>query len=73
MVMACRDLKKAEDAADDIRKEIADLEGVGEIVITRLDLGSLKSVRECAQNLLRTEPRIELLINNAGTVLIHLK
>ncbi|KAJ9586334.1 hypothetical protein L9F63_020042, partial [Diploptera punctata] len=68
VVMACRDLKKAEEAAEDIRKQTSGLEGIGEIVVTRLDLGSLASVRECAKHLLRTEPKINLLINNAGVM-----
>lgn len=32
----------------------------------QLDLGSLKSVRSFAENFLRAEPRLDLLINNAG-------
>lgn len=32
----------------------------------QLDLGSLKSVRSFAETFLRTEPRLDLLINNAG-------
>ena len=66
--MACRDVQKAETAAEDIRKKTEGMEGVGQVVVTRLDLASLASVRECAQHLLRTEPRINLLINNAGKV-----
>nr|XP_046172004.1 dehydrogenase/reductase SDR family member 13-like isoform X1 [Oncorhynchus gorbuscha]XP_046172005.1 dehydrogenase/reductase SDR family member 13-like isoform X1 [Oncorhynchus gorbuscha] len=32
----------------------------------QLDLGSLKSVRSFAETFLKTEPRLDLLINNAG-------
>ena len=32
----------------------------------QLDLGSLKSVRAFAETFLETEPRLDLLINNAG-------
>lgn len=31
-----------------------------------LDLGSLKSVRSFAENFLKSEPRLDILINNAG-------
>ena len=36
------------------------------VVVEKLDLASLKSVRECAQKLLDTEDKIDILINNAG-------
>ncbi len=36
------------------------------VVVEKLDLSSLKSVRECAQKLLDTEDKIDILINNAG-------
>ena len=31
-----------------------------------LDLGSLQSVRECAEYLIKNEEKIDVLINNAG-------
>ncbi|KAJ9586335.1 hypothetical protein L9F63_020043, partial [Diploptera punctata] len=68
VIMACRDLQKAEAAAEDIRKKTKGMTGIGEVVVAKLDLASLASVRECAQHLLRTEPRINLLINNAGVM-----
>ena len=34
--------------------------------VEKLDLASLKSVRECAQRLLDKEDKIDILINNAG-------
>ena len=34
--------------------------------VEKLDLASLKSVRECAQRLLDSEDKIDILINNAG-------
>jgi NAD(P)-dependent dehydrogenase (short-subunit alcohol dehydrogenase family) len=64
--MACRDLKRANDAADDIRRQTSGIEGVGEVLVVHLDLASFASVRECAQRLLRTEKHIHLLVNNAG-------
>ena len=32
----------------------------------QLDLASLQSVRRFAENFLKTEPRLDILINNAG-------
>lgn len=34
-----------------------------------MDLSSLTSVKNCAQHLLKTEPAIHILINNAGVFL----
>ncbi|XP_063242453.1 retinol dehydrogenase 12-like [Bacillus rossius redtenbacheri] len=68
VIMACRDLQKAELAAEDIRALTKDVEGAGRVVVMRLDLASLASVRECARRLLETEQRIHLLINNAGVM-----
>jgi short-subunit dehydrogenase len=36
------------------------------LVVVKLDLASLASVRQCAQDLLRTETQIHILVNNAG-------
>ncbi|GFG29723.1 hypothetical protein Cfor_03308 [Coptotermes formosanus] len=69
VILACRDLKRAQDAADDIRRKTSGTEGAGEVLTVHLDLSSLDSVRECAQTLLRTEKYINILINNAGVCL----
>lgn len=37
-----------------------------QVVFMQCDLGSLKSVRSFAENFLKTESRLDLLINNAG-------
>ena len=36
------------------------------VVVEKLDLASLQSVRQCAQKLIDTEDKIDILINNAG-------
>lgn len=64
--MACRDLQKAEKAAAEVRLATAGVEGAGSVLVHRLDLASLASVRDCAQNILTSEPQIHILVNNAG-------
>lgn len=41
----------------------------GEFAVYCLDLCSLKSVKECARNLLKNESAIHILINNAGVMM----
>lgn len=40
--------------------------GNNQVVFMQLDLASLKSVRSFAETFLKTEPRLDILINNAG-------
>lgn len=37
-----------------------------QVVFMQLDLGNLKSVRSFAENFLKAESRLDILINNAG-------
>ncbi|KAF6205919.1 hypothetical protein GE061_020095 [Apolygus lucorum] len=69
VIMACRNVQKAEEAARDIHKSLDQVEGRGEVVIFKLDLSSLDSVRKCAADIIKSERRIHLLINNAGVML----
>ncbi|XP_028820481.1 retinol dehydrogenase 12-like [Denticeps clupeoides] len=64
VILACRDQKRAEAAVSDIRRE----SGSSEVVYMHLDLASLQSVRSFAETFLKTEPRLDILINNAGLV-----
>jgi NAD(P)-dependent dehydrogenase (short-subunit alcohol dehydrogenase family) len=65
VVLACRDMGKAQEAASRIRAAVA-----GAAVTTvRLDLGSLASVRAAAAELCSEHPRIDLLVNNAGVMM----
>lgn len=64
VVMGCRNQSTAEAAILEIQQET----GNSDVVYRHLDLASLKSVRAFAENLLKTEPRIDFLINNAGLV-----
>ncbi|XP_022107016.1 uncharacterized protein LOC110988085 [Acanthaster planci] len=62
VIMACRSLEKGNQAAKDIRRRVRD----GTLVVRQLDLASLKSVRMFCKAFLATEPRLDVLINNAG-------
>ncbi|XP_053399651.1 retinol dehydrogenase 13-like [Mercenaria mercenaria] len=64
VLLACRDITKAERAAEDIRKTT----GNKNVVVYILDLASLKSVRQCANEVIRKETRVDVLINNAGVM-----
>ncbi|OQR69803.1 retinol dehydrogenase 11-like [Tropilaelaps mercedesae] len=63
VIIACRNVQKAEDAA----KEIAAQTGRS-VVVKKLDLCSLKSIKDFADDINRTEERLDVLINNAGIV-----
>ncbi|XP_072536148.1 retinol dehydrogenase 13 [Salminus brasiliensis] len=65
VVMACRDLTRAEAAAEEIRRAT----GNGNVVTRHLNLASLYSVREFAKEFLATEERLDILINNAGVMM----
>ncbi|CAN7940586.1 unnamed protein product [Ixodes hexagonus] len=66
VIIACRNLKKAEVAAQEIFEETKQ-----RVIIRHLDLASFKSVREFADSILKTEPRLDVLINNAGVMVDH--
>ncbi|XP_061104148.1 dehydrogenase/reductase SDR family member 13-like [Conger conger] len=65
VILACRNQQRAEAAVCDIKRE----SGNDEVVYMNLDLGSLQSVRSFTETFLKTEPRLDLLINNAGIFL----
>jgi NAD(P)-dependent dehydrogenase (short-subunit alcohol dehydrogenase family) len=78
VVLACRDLDKAARAADRIRAEAGAAsgpagrggsgDGTGRVRVVRLDLASLASVQEAADEIQAMWPRLDLLINNAGVM-----
>ncbi len=61
VIMPCRNLKKAEEVREEIARETG-----GTLVVHKLDLSSLQSVRECAAKVKETEDKIDILVNNAG-------
>jgi NAD(P)-dependent dehydrogenase (short-subunit alcohol dehydrogenase family) len=73
VVLACRDAGKAEGAAAHIRDQA---EGAaaharpGSVRVVHLDLASLAAVREAAEEILATCPRLDLLINNAAVMAV---
>jgi NAD(P)-dependent dehydrogenase (short-subunit alcohol dehydrogenase family) len=75
VVLACRNPAKAERAAEQIRAQagpaggqIRARAGRGSVRVVRLDLASLASVREAADEIRTTCPRLDLLINNAAVM-----
>jgi len=66
VVLACRDLGKAERAADRIRSAAAG----ASVLVVHLELGSLASVRTAAEQINAACPSLDLLINNAGVMAI---
>ncbi|KAM3854864.1 dehydrogenase/reductase SDR family member 13-like isoform 2-T2 [Vipera latastei] len=62
VILACRNKARGELAVYDIRRE----SGNSEVILMILDLANLNSVRAFAQTFLKSEPRLDILINNAG-------
>lgn len=62
MVLACRDLKRAQEACDKIMLETDSKT----VYVERVDLASMESIREFAKNFKSKFNRLDILINNAG-------
>ncbi|XP_034024927.1 retinol dehydrogenase 12-like [Thalassophryne amazonica] len=62
VIMACRSKQKGEVAVLEVKMESRS----ENVTFMQLDLASLKSVRSFAEIFLKTEPRLDVLINNAG-------
>ncbi|NXR83704.1 RDH12 dehydrogenase, partial [Pycnonotus jocosus] len=65
VIIACRDIAKAEAAASEIRAET----GNQQVIVKKLDLADTKSIREFAEKFLSEEKELHVLINNAGVML----
>ncbi|XP_003747906.1 retinol dehydrogenase 12-like [Galendromus occidentalis] len=63
VIMGCRDLVKAAEAATEILDEVPG----GQIVMKKIDNCDFESVRAFAREILKEEEKIDVLINNAGT------
>jgi dehydrogenase/reductase SDR family member 12 len=57
------------DKAEDTRREIVAATGNENVAVALADLSLLADVRKLARKLLRDEPRIHVLVNNAGVLL----
>jgi dehydrogenase/reductase SDR family member 12 len=57
------------DKAEDTRREIVAATGNGNVAVALADLSLLAEVRKLARKLLASEPRIHVLVNNAGVLL----
>jgi NAD(P)-dependent dehydrogenase (short-subunit alcohol dehydrogenase family) len=66
VIGAARDLGKAEAATAEVRKDAAANGGSFELI--EMDLASLKSVRACADELIRRGERFDVVIANAGVM-----
>jgi NAD(P)-dependent dehydrogenase (short-subunit alcohol dehydrogenase family) len=64
VVLACRDLEKAEDA----RMRLEALQGIGTLETGILDLSDLSSVKQFADTFLQKHKQLNVLINNAGVM-----
>jgi protochlorophyllide reductase len=66
VVLACRSTAKGEAAAADLRRRVPG----AAVAVRHLDLASLASVATFAEALLRDEPHLDLLVNNAGIMAV---
>lgn len=64
VILACRDLKKGQMAANSISKST----GNSDVCAKILDLASLQSVRDFCADIKKTEEKLDVLINNAGVM-----
>jgi NAD(P)-dependent dehydrogenase (short-subunit alcohol dehydrogenase family) len=65
VILACRNIDKANTAKQDILKEVPN----ADLGIIQIDLSSLNSVRTFAKNYLKKYQKLDLLINNAGVMM----
>lgn len=69
VILACRNLKEGNKACVDIVQST----GNTLVEVQHLDLSSLASVRKFANNIIKKEPRLDVLVNNAGVAGIRNK
>ncbi|KAF5307642.1 hypothetical protein FQR65_LT06697 [Abscondita terminalis] len=62
VILACRNIKKAEEA----KLKIIEATGNEKVVVKTLNLASFKSVREFVKDVTESEERLDILVNNAG-------
>ncbi|XP_037976531.2 retinol dehydrogenase 12 [Plutella xylostella] len=62
VIIACRDVKKSEDAVTDIINSTQN----SKVKFKQLDLSKFESIRRFAKDFNETEERLDILVNNAG-------
>ncbi|TMW68946.1 hypothetical protein Poli38472_001102 [Pythium oligandrum] len=70
VVLACRNEGRAAEATNNIRAELRDTPGAGQVEFMQLDTSDLSSVSRFASEFKKTHDRLDLLINNAGVMAI---
>nr|XP_056707201.1 retinol dehydrogenase 12 [Euleptes europaea] len=65
VILACRDMVKGEAAACEIQTST----GNQQVIARKLDLADTKSIREFAEDFLKEEKELHILINNAGVMM----
>lgn len=65
IILACRNADKANAAVADIKKK----SGSNQVIFKSLNLASTASIREFADDILKTEDRIDILLLNAGVMI----
>jgi NAD(P)-dependent dehydrogenase (short-subunit alcohol dehydrogenase family) len=66
VVLACRNLKKGEEA----RTKIVNLNPTSDVVVMELDLANIESIRKFANDYTHKYPRLDILLNNAGIMMV---
>ncbi|KAF1321444.1 Ww domain-containing oxidoreductase, partial [Globisporangium splendens] len=66
VVLACRSAERGKQAEARIRESLVMTPAAGEVEFAKLDVGSLKSVKEFADEFTNRHDRLDILINNAG-------
>ncbi|XP_015785239.1 retinol dehydrogenase 13 [Tetranychus urticae] len=61
LILACRNIDQANQLAEQIRESTG-----ADVTTIHLDLNSLESVKKCADTILGSVERLDILINNAG-------
>ncbi|XP_015429635.1 PREDICTED: retinol dehydrogenase 14 isoform X1 [Dufourea novaeangliae] len=69
LIMACRNT----DAANKLKEELIKESNNNNIIVRKLDLSLLSSVREFAEQINREENKLDVLIHNAGTAEVFRK
>ena len=69
VIMACRDMKKAEKAS----QTIINLTGNKNIEVEYLDLSDLETVRSFSKKFNTKYDKLDLLVNNAGKLVLYLR